>query len=154
MVEICVMVLNVARLLLHDELDSVVLERRDTGHRDSGVARKQFDVTKFWSGRNVRDATPCIPANLTSTRRPPNTEMKGLRVHQRPRLDQVCDGTSLQLWIANGTRIKKRQRPPCGSQVAVFELLPSAGSTNDATMAAAVWAVKDSAEGTPFAVAG
>jgi hypothetical protein len=30
MVEICVMVLSVARLLLHDELDSVVLERRDT----------------------------------------------------------------------------------------------------------------------------
>ena len=42
----------------------------------------------------------------------------------------------------------------CGSQMAVFELLPSAGSTNDATMAAAVSAVKDSAEGTPFAVAG
>ena len=62
-VEICVMVLSVARLVLHDGLNSVVLERKDTGHRGSGVARKQVDATKFWSGRNVRDATPRRLAN-------------------------------------------------------------------------------------------
>ena len=57
-VEICVMVLSAGRLVLHDGLDSVVLERKDTGHRGSGVARKQVVTTKVWNGRNVRDATP------------------------------------------------------------------------------------------------
>lgn len=55
---------------------------------------------------------------------------------------------------ALGTLVDGLHVSDCGSQMAVFELLMSAGSTNDATMAAAVWAVKDSAEGTPFAVAG
>jgi hypothetical protein len=62
-VEICVMVLSAGRLVLHDGLDSVVLERKDTGHRGSGVARKQVVTTKVWSGRNVRDATPRRLAN-------------------------------------------------------------------------------------------
>ena len=55
---------------------------------------------------------------------------------------------------ALGTLVDGLHASDCGSQMAVFELMPSAGSTNDATMAAAVSAVKDSAEGTPFAVAG
>src|SRR5476651_1632311 len=55
---------------------------------------------------------------------------------------------------ALGTLVDGLHASDCGSQMAVFELLPSTGSTNDATMAAAVSAVKDSAEGTPFAVAG
>ena len=41
-----------------------------------------------------------------------------------------------------------------GFQVARFGCVPSAGSTKDATKSAAVYAVKDSAAGTPFAVAG
>jgi len=88
-VEICVMVLSVARLLLHDGLDSVVQERKDTGHRGSGVARKQVDATKVWSGRNVRDATPWGLANLSSTQRPPNSELNGLREHQRRRNPRI-----------------------------------------------------------------
>ena len=62
-VEICVMVLSVARLVLHDGLDSVVLELKDAGHRGSGVARKQVVTTNVWSGCNVRDATPGRLAN-------------------------------------------------------------------------------------------
>jgi hypothetical protein len=42
----------------------------------------------------------------------------------------------------------------CGFQVAGFGWSLSAGSMKDATKSAAVCAVKDSAAGTPFAVAG
>src|SRR5665811_812838 len=51
------LVLIVARLVLHDGLESVVLEVKDTSHRGSGVARDQVDATKIWSGRNVRNVT-------------------------------------------------------------------------------------------------
>jgi hypothetical protein len=46
------------------------------------------------------------------------------------------------------------QASACESQTAVFEILPSAGSTKDATRPAAACAERDSAAGTPFAVAG
>ena len=46
------------------------------------------------------------------------------------------------------------QASACGSQAAGFAILPSAGSTKDATRPAAVCADSDSAAGTPSAVAG
>jgi len=55
---------------------------------------------------------------------------------------------------ALGTLVDVLQASACGSQVAVFELLSSAGSTKDATSTAAVEAVNPVATGTPFAVVG
>jgi hypothetical protein len=46
------------------------------------------------------------------------------------------------------------QASACGFQAAGFAILPSAGSTKDATRPAAVCADSDSAAGTPSAVAG
>ena len=77
------------------------------------------------------------------------------RAEAKPTLKSICrlkgqeENTLQGLGLVVGLHVSD-----CGSQMAVFELLPSAGSTYDATMAAAVSAVKDSAEGTPFAVAG
>ena len=55
---------------------------------------------------------------------------------------------------AVGSLVSGIQASACGFQAAGFGRLPSAGSTKDATRPAAVCAEKDSAAGTPFAVAG
>jgi hypothetical protein len=69
-VDVCAGTLRIARLLRHGGLDSVVLEREDAGHRDSGVARRQVDATKVWGGRNGRDATPRSLAHPSSADAP------------------------------------------------------------------------------------
>ena len=96
MVEVCVMVLSVARLVFHDGLNSVVLERKDAGHRGSGVARKQVNATKFWGGRNIQHGTPCGFVNLGSAQRPPKSELNGHREHQRRRNPRIRALTGAQ----------------------------------------------------------
>src|SRR5450756_412593 len=68
--------------------------------------------------------------------------------HRRQIQHQASAGASAGLLVPG------IQASACGSQAAGFELLPSAGSTKDATRRAAVCAERGSVTGTPLAVAG
>jgi hypothetical protein len=55
---VCGRVLRTSRMLHHGGLNSTIPQVKETGHRNSGIARVNVDATRFWGGAAIRKLHP------------------------------------------------------------------------------------------------